>query len=66
VPKAPRCEECGAQLKLGLDSCPLCGADLSGGPGGKKKSPDAETYHSNVRELRDELRKLRSHDAEAV
>ena len=66
MPKAPRCEECGAQLKLGLDSCPLCGAGFSGEPSVNKKSPDAETYHSNVRELREELRKLRSHDAEAV
>lgn len=65
MPKAPRCEECGAQLKLGLDSCPLCGADLSAEPSAKK-SADAETYHSNVRDLREELRKLRSHDAEAV
>ena len=65
MPKAPRCEECGAQLKLGLDSCPLCGAEFSSEPE-KKKGPDAETYHSNVRELREELRRLRSHDAEAV
>jgi hypothetical protein len=48
-----------------LDSCPLCGTDLAGQPSGKKQ-PDAETYHSNVRELREELRKLRNHDAEAV
>ena len=65
MPKAPRCEECGAQLKLGLDSCPLCGTEFSP-ESEKKKAPDAETYHSNVRELREELRRLRSHDAEAV
>jgi hypothetical protein len=65
VPKTPGCEECGAQLKLGLDSCPLCGADLSTERTAKGPA-DAETYHSNVRELREELRKLRSHDAEAV
>ena len=59
-------EECGAQLKLGPDSCPLCGAELTGDPGGKEKSPDAETYQSNVRDLREELRRLRNHDAEAV
>ena len=65
MPKARRCEECGAQLKLGLNSCPLCGTDVSGEPS-KKKTPDADTYHSNIRELREELRKLRSHNAEAV
>ena len=65
MPKAPRCEECGAQLKLGLDSCPLCGTKFSPEPE-KKQAPDADTYHSNIRELREELRRLRSHDAEAV
>jgi predicted amidophosphoribosyltransferase len=65
VPKAPKCGECGAQLKLGPDCCPLCGAELSSEPKARKAS-DADTYQSNVRELREELRKLRSHDAEAV
>ena len=66
MPKTPRCEECGAQHELGLDSCPLCGAEFSPEATGKEKTPDAETYHSNIRDLREELRRLRSHDAEAV
>ena len=63
--KKDYCSECGAELKLRPDSCPLCGADVSDG------SPPADTwnaeaYQSNVRELRKELEKLRNGGAEAV
>ena len=66
--KVPRCSECGVELKLHSDRCPLCGHDVAGSmarhPAGKL---DDETYRSNVRDLRDELRRLRSEeDAEAV
>ena len=63
--KKDYCNECGAELKLRPASCPLCGAEVSDG-----RPPadgwNAEAYQSNVRDLREELRKLRSNDAEAV
>ena len=63
--KTEHCSECGAELKLRPASCPLCGAEVSDGspPAG---SWNAEAYQSNVRELREQLRKLRNDGAEAV
>lgn len=63
--KKDHCGECGAELKLGPATCPLCGAD------GSDDSPatdtwNAEAYQSNVRDLREQLRKLRNDGAEAV
>jgi uncharacterized Zn finger protein (UPF0148 family) len=61
--KAKHCSECGAELRLRPTRCPLCGA----GAGAEVEAKtDPETYQSNVRLLRDELRKLREADAEAV
>jgi predicted amidophosphoribosyltransferase len=64
-PKKDYCSECGAELKLRPASCPLCGAEVtdkswSAGP------TSAEDYQSNVRDLREQLRKLRNDGAEAV
>jgi hypothetical protein len=65
--KAKRCKECGAQLKERPDSCPLCGADpdISAKTWAVPKD-DVENYHSNIRQLRDQLKKMRKDDAEAV
>ncbi len=56
------CSECGAELRLGPARCPLCGAE----PSVPLAATDADRYHSNVQELRDQLRKLREEGAEAV
>lgn len=64
--KQEHCAECGAELRLRPDSCPLCGADVSQDKGWSAEAPSAEDYQSNVRDLRDELRKLRADGAEAV
>jgi predicted amidophosphoribosyltransferase len=74
---AKRCRECGAQLRQRSNSCPLCGADEK--PADAKPKPDqaqtpprpkpvpavvsVDDYHSDLRKLRAELRRLR--DAEA-
>jgi len=62
--KPPSCRECGAVLDADVKLCPLCGANPEGddwtAPG------DVDDYQSNVRVLRDELKKLRQEGAEAV
>lgn len=59
------CSECGAELRLRPASCPLCGRDTPFVP--KEPVPIAlDEYQSNVRSLRDELRRIRRDDAEAV
>ncbi|MBA2725881.1 MAG: hypothetical protein H0U53_07825 [Actinobacteria bacterium] len=63
---AVSCQECGAQLRLGTDSCPLCGAELKVKPREKAEPQAPDEYHDNVRQLREELKRLRGHDAEAV
>lgn len=60
------CQECGAQLRLGTDSCPLCGNALEGKVREKAEPQGPDEYHDNVRQLREELKRLRGHDAEAV
>jgi len=62
------CNGCGAELQLGPDSCPLCGAEarLTGARKKKAREPqNVDDYHASVRELRKQLRALRD-DAEAV
>jgi hypothetical protein len=63
-PRVPRCSECGVELKLSPERCPLCGADVGGSSPTERL--EAEDYQSNVRQLRDQLRRLREEDAEAV
>ena len=60
-----RCGECGAQLRLGSASCPLCGAVAATKQARAPQPSEVESYQSGLRELREQLRKLRE-DAEAV
>ena len=67
--KAKTCSECGAELRLGPAPCPLCGHD-HGSADAKSddwtRPGDADGYQATVRDLRDELKKLRDEGAEAV
>lgn len=68
-PRAKRCAECGAELRQGVSNCPLCGADSDApGPPDPWKAPmvEVDTYQSNVRHLREQLKKLRDDHPEAV
>ena len=63
------CSGCGAELQVGSTACPLCGTAASakaewGSP--PKVEKDVTGYQSDFRKLRDELKKLREDDAEAV
>ena len=64
-PKKDYCSECGAELRLRPASCPLCGAEVTD-KSWSVTPTSAEDYQSNVRDLREELRKLRNDGAEAV
>jgi predicted amidophosphoribosyltransferase len=63
-----RCSECGAELRQGLATCPLCGADRDApAPNGSWTPPfEVDSYQSNVRQLREQLKKLRDDHPEAV
>jgi hypothetical protein len=63
-----RCKDCGAQLRLRSTSCPLCGGTDE--PDAPKASAKTETsvvsvddYQSDIRKLREELRRLRDVEA---
>ena len=65
--RVKRCNECGAELRHGVASCPLCGAGEDALPSdGWGPVVEVDTYQSNVRELREQLKKLRDDHPEAV
>ena len=61
-----RCAECGVQLKAETERCPLCGCDAAGKQTGDSAPTDIDRYQADLRRLREQLRKLRDGDAEAV
>ncbi|MGH2736352.1 MAG: hypothetical protein ACRDKZ_12290 [Actinomycetota bacterium] len=64
------CGGCGAELPVGSTACPLCGTDAAAkvewGSSPKVEKNEVTGYHSDLCKLRDELKKLREDDAEAV
>jgi hypothetical protein len=66
--KPDKCHECGAELRLGLAPCPLCGAEQEPEKSWAVpvKAVDPDYYQASVRELREQLKKLRDEGAEAV
>ena len=66
--KAKTCSECGAELRLGPAPCPLCGHehDAPSSSDDWKRPADADGYQATVRDLREQLKKLRDEGAEAV
>ena len=66
--KLNKCHECGAELKLGPAPCPLCGTeqDAEKNWNAPPKKADPDDYQASVRDLREQLRKLRDEGAEAV
>jgi predicted amidophosphoribosyltransferase len=65
---AKRCRECGAQLRLRSTSCPLCGGnDEADAPKASAKPKTSvvsvDDYQSDIRKLREELRRLRDVEA---
>jgi hypothetical protein len=71
---AKNCVECGAELQLSSNSCPLCGAEreesVKWTVSKKKVEPvepaELEDYQASVRELHEQLRKIRDDGAQAV
>ncbi len=61
-----RCRGCGAELELGPDRCPLCGADANLTGAKRRELPNIDDYQFSVRTLREQLKRLRDGEAEAV
>ena len=69
---AKQCAECGADLRVRSAPCPLCGTDPSAErsrpdwsqPPKETKSPrEVDSYQSDLRKLREELKRLREAEA---
>jgi predicted amidophosphoribosyltransferase len=59
---ATTCGGCGAEVRFGPASCPLCGKFVGNPPPAKTKRAAArnvEDYQEDLRKLREELDKLR-------
>ena len=64
-----KCNECGAQLREGVSNCPLCGTAHDAPPSPETWAVpvvEVDSYQSNVRDLREQLKKLRDDHPEAV
>ena len=65
--RAKKCNECGAELRQGVANCPLCGAAEDARPSDSwVPVVEVDDYQSNVRQLREQLKKLRDDHPEAV
>ena len=62
---AKRCAECGAELELRSAPCPLCGTEAAQKESKAKPEvvADVATYQSDLRKLREELKRLREAEA---
>jgi predicted amidophosphoribosyltransferase len=62
-----RCSGCGAELEVGPDQCPLCGAEprIAARKVRPRERVTVDDYQASIRKLRAQLRRLRD-DAEAV
>ena len=62
-PEVTKCGGCGAEIRLGPASCPLCGKFVGNPPPAeqsrRKRSQSVEDYQDDLRRLREELDKLR-------
>ena len=59
------CSECGAKVSLRSTHCPLCGADVPAQATKRPAGVPVEEYQDNVRQLRDELIRLRGESKRA-
>ena len=61
--EAIRCSGCGAEVRFGPASCPLCGKFVGNPPPAKqsrrKTTQSVDDYQEDLRKLREELDKLR-------
>lgn len=64
--RPPKCSECGAELQLGPARCPLCGFEPDEEATDRPVVYDRDRYQAAIRDLQDELKRLRDDGAEAV